>query len=146
MAHFNKISAKPYNLNCFTQQFGLLQGVPIPYQYVVGLEERPSFYPLEIDKLVATNNNKLSQFQFKPFVVSLEATLEYAKWWRSIFTRAFTSSTEYYLSKLVGGSHGKSVQPPRPITSKVAIQTSSKPACKSNSITIKSKYLNLLFS
>ena len=48
-AHLNKILAKPYNPNCFAQQFGLIQGVPAPYQSVVGLEDRPSLLFLEVD-------------------------------------------------------------------------------------------------
>ena len=85
-AHFNKLSVEPYNLNCFAQQFGLILGVRAPYQSVAYTHDRPSLVPLELKQLVTTNNNKLVQFQFKPFMVNLGTISAYLDWWVSIFS------------------------------------------------------------
>ena len=47
-ACFNKLSAEPYNPNCFAQQFGLIQGVPTPYQSMAYTHDLPSLLPLEL--------------------------------------------------------------------------------------------------
>ena len=75
-------------------------------------------------------------------MVNPRAIPDYAKWWRSIFTKAFTSPLECYLSKLIGGSYSKSSQPPQLATSKATAQAGSKPTPKSKSLTIKGKHLN----
>ena len=46
-ARFNKLSAEPYNPNCFAQQFGLIQGIPAPYQSVAYMHDRPSLLQAE---------------------------------------------------------------------------------------------------
>ena len=99
---------------------------------MVGLKDQPFLLPLEVDQLVT--------------VVNPGTILDYAEWWRSVFARAFPSPLECYLSKLVGGSHGRSSQPPRLATNKA--QASSKPApkSKSKSQAIRCKCLNLSFS
>ena len=67
-ARASKLSAEPYNPNCFAQQFGLIQGIPAPYQSVIAPDDtRPELLPLEMKQLVITNNNKLSRFHFEPF-------------------------------------------------------------------------------
>ena len=66
--------------------------------------DRPSLLPLELKQLVTTNNNKLAQFQFKPFVVNLGTILAYSDWWVSVFNRAFPRQPDNYLSKLISGN------------------------------------------
>ena len=77
-------------------------------------------------------------------MVNPGATPNCAECWRSVFARAFISLPECYLSKLIGGSRGKSSQPPQ--LAKVAAKTSGKPASKSKFIIIKGRDLNLLLS
>ena len=88
-AHFNKLSAELYNPNCFTQQFGLIQGIPAPYQSVAYKHDRPSLIPLKLKQLVITNNNKLAQFQFKPFMVNPSTISAYLDWRVCAFSQAF---------------------------------------------------------
>ena len=59
-ARSNKISAEPYNANCFAQQFGLIQGVPAPYPSVVTIGVRPSLLPLELKQLVTPKDYQSS--------------------------------------------------------------------------------------
>ena len=47
-AHFNKLSVVPYNPNCFAQQFGLILGIPAPYQSMAYTHDRPSLFPIKL--------------------------------------------------------------------------------------------------
>ena len=116
-AYFNKLSAKPYYPNCFAQQFGLIQGIPTPYPSMVASDTRPLLLLLEKMQLVTTNN-KLDQFQFKPFVVNPRTVSAYAYCWISVSNRAFPLDLDKYLSKLISGSQSRFSQPPRPTTTK----------------------------
>ena len=68
---------------------------------------------LEMKQLVITNNNRLAQFQFEPFMVNPGTAPTYADWWTTIFHRAFPLASDHYLSKLIGSSQIKPPQPPR---------------------------------
>ena len=109
-------------------------------------KDKPSRLPLEMAQLVTCNNNKLDQFQFKPFVVNPSIIPDYAEWWRFVFNRAFAFPPEHYLSKLGGGSCSKPSQPPRPAISKATTHAGSKVAPQSKSLTIRGKHLNLAFN
>ena len=99
----------------------MIQGILAPYQSVVTSDDRLSLLPLAMKQLVITNRNKFARFQFQPFVVNPRTIPDYQDWWKSVFDKAFPSPSDHYLSKLIGGSHGKPSQPPRPAIIKVAL-------------------------
>ena len=107
---------------------------------MVTIDSRPALLPLELKQLVTTNANKLSRFQFQPFIPQPGTSSDYASWWPSVFHKAFPHPSDYYLSKLVGSGQSRLANPPRPVTTKAVPSTGTKPSAKSTLLTSQGKH------
>ena len=67
-------------------------------------DTKPALLPLEMKQLVITNNSRLAQFHFEPFVVNPGTVPAYVDWWTTVFYRAFPQASYHYLFKLISGS------------------------------------------
>ena len=45
---YNHTSSKTYNLHCLAQQFGLVEGIPFPYESFAKFDERTNLYANEL--------------------------------------------------------------------------------------------------
>lgn len=103
-SHFSNCSFEVYIPNQCAKQFGLVQGIPVPYTHprIKDLANtRPNVTQISLIKeLVGQFQGTKANFEFRSFVAEPFATTEFKTYWEYVSPTIFNKDLNNYLSRL----------------------------------------------
>ena len=84
---YNHTSSKPYNPHYLARQFGLMQGIPFPYESFAKFDEWANLYAKELANQEMSSNKRISNFYFEKFQNSSPAIPKFASWLEAMFKK-----------------------------------------------------------
>ena len=79
---YNHTSSKPYNPHYLARQFGLMQGIPFPYESFAKFDEWANLYTKELANQEMSSNKRISNFYFEKFKIAPQLYQNLPHGWR----------------------------------------------------------------
>ena len=84
---YNKTSSELYKPHSLAWLLGLVQEIPLSYDYYVKFDEQASLYANKLANWEWSSNEKMNNFHFEKFRLATSTTSEFPLWWEVVFKK-----------------------------------------------------------
>ena len=86
-SRYNHTSFEPYNLHYLARQFGLVQGIFLPYELYAKFDQRTNLYNNKLVDWELSNKERINNFCFEKFKITSSTTPNFVSWWEAMFKK-----------------------------------------------------------